>query len=168
MNWSKIEAFLTSGQAFIPVNIENKGDSIEFYMKDGTIEILDIPCDKFLKMLLYYFGTSISANKRRYGKLVGKTKLVPIVLSYGITLVPYFVRESIGHQTRIGWFIAKEISGFAKESSHKTIIQFMNHEVSVFHSEKFCFEQLKNARCMELCFGEIHEPHRKNWLFSTG
>ncbi|MBY0123310.1 hypothetical protein [Bacillus sp. S/N-304-OC-R1] len=168
MDWSKIETFLTSGQAFIPVNLHDKGDCIEMYMKDGSVQALEIQSEQFLKKLLYYFGTSVSANKRRYGKLVGKTKLVPIVLSYGITLIPYLVREPIGRQSRVGWFIARQILGFQKESPHKTSIQLSNHDISVFHSEKFCFEQLKNARCIELCFGEIHEPHRKSWLFSTG
>lgn len=168
VDWSVIETFLTSGQAFIPVNQKNKGDAIEIYMKDGSVQIIDIQCESFLKKLLYYFGTSVSANKRRYGKLVGKTKLVPIVLSYGITLVPYIVREPVGRQSRVGWFIAKQILSFTKESPHKTVMQLANHKIHILHSEKFCFEQLKNARCIELCFGEIHEPHRKSWLFSTG
>ncbi|MEH6949616.1 hypothetical protein V7068_21760 [Bacillus sp. JJ634] len=168
MDWKKVEMFLSSGQAFIPVYAENKGDSVLMYWKDGSTEILDIQCESFLAKLLYYFGTSVSANRNRYGKLVGKRNLVPIVLSYGMTLVPYTVREPIGRQTRTGWFLAKEISHFHKKSRHHTGVQLSQHEVSVMHSEKFCFEQLKNARCIELCYGEIHEPYRKNSIFSAG
>ncbi|USK87529.1 hypothetical protein [Peribacillus asahii] len=168
MDWKKVEMFLSSGQAFIPVYAENKGDSVLMYLKDGSTEMLDIQCESFLAKLLYYFGTSVSANRNRYGKLVGKRNLVPIVLSYGMTLVPYTVREPIGRQTRTGWFLAKEISHFHKKSQHHTVVQLSQHEVSVMHSEKFCFEQLKNARCIELCYGEIHEPYRKNSIFSAG
>jgi hypothetical protein len=168
MDWKKVEMFLASGQAFVPVNAENKGDSVEVYFKDGSTELLDMQCEAFLSKLLSYFGTSVSVNRNRYGKLIGKKQLVPIVLSYGITLIPYNVREPIGKQTRFGWFIAKEISHFCKKSQHTTLVQLDQHEISVMHSEKFCFEQLKNARCIELCYGEIHEPHRKNWLFSAG
>lgn len=168
MDWRIIERFLSSGQAFIPVNVENKGDSVQLYMKDGTVELLDMQCGLFLGKLLHYFGTNISANRNRYGKLVGKKQLVPIILSYGITLVPYHVREPIGRQGKIGWFLAKEISDILKKSPHETLVQLSQHEIQVMHSEKFCFEQLKNARCIELCYGEIHEPHRKNWLFSAG
>jgi hypothetical protein len=168
MDWKKVERFLSAGQAFVPVNAENKGDSVQLYFKDGSIELLDMQSDTFLSKLLYYFGTSVVANRNRYGKLVGKKQLVPIVLSYGITLIPYNVREPIGKQTRIGWFITKEISSFYKKSPHHTLVQLSQHEIPVMHSEKFCFEQLKNARCIELCYGEIHEPHRKNWLFSAG
>jgi hypothetical protein len=168
MDWKRITKFLSSGQAFIPIYAANKGDSVQLLFKDGTIEILDMSCQSFLEKLLYYFGTSISANRNRYGKLVGRKQLVPIILSYGITLVPLNVRDQIGYQTRIGWFLAKEIVGFCKASQNNTFVQFTQHEINVMHSEKFCFEQLKNARCIELCYGEIHEPHRKNWLFSTG
>jgi len=169
VDWKKIDMFLSLGQAFIPVNVEGKGDQVQLYLKNGSIELLDIQCDSFLNKLLHYFGTSVSANRNRYGKLVGKSQLVPVVLSSGVTLIPYIVRESIGgRQTRVGWFVAREIECFQKKSQHKTLIQLSNeHEIPVLHSEKFCFEQLKNARCIELCFGEIHEPHRKNWLFSV-
>lgn len=161
--------FLSSGQAFIPINANGKGDSVQLYLKDGSVEVLDMQCDSFLNKLLYYFGTSVSANRNRYGGLVGKRQLVPIVLTYGVTLIPYMVREPIGRQSRLGWFIAREIDYFIKKSKNKTLIQLsQEHEITVLHSEKFCFEQLKNARCIELCFGEIHEPHRKNWFFSVG
>ena len=168
MYLEKVKSFLSSGLAFVPTNIDGKGDSVKLYFKDGSVEILNMQCKSFLSKLLSYFGISVSANRNRYGKLVGKKQLVPIVLSYGVTLIPFNVREPIGRQSRIGWFIAKDISSFRKESQNKTLIQLSKHEISVLHSEKFCFEQLKNARCIELCYGQIHEPHRKNWLFSAG
>lgn len=168
MEWKQIETFLSSGQAFIPINVDNIGDCVQLLYKDGTVEILDMPSQLFMSKILYYFGTSISANRRRYGKLVGKKKLVPIVLSYGIILVPYTVRETIGKQSKFGWFFSREIQGFRKKSPDKSLIQLNNHDVPVLHTEKFCLEQLKNARCIELCYGEIHEPYRKNWIVSTG
>lgn len=168
MDWNKVDKFLSLGQAFIPVNIKNQGDSTQLYYQDGTTEILDMQCDLFLSNLLYYFGTSVSTNRKRYGKLVGKKQLVPIVLSYGVTLIPFIVREPIGRQTRVGWLIAKEITNFQKKASHQTSVQFPQHEITVMHSEKFCVEQLKNARCIELCYGEIHEPYRRKWLFTAG
>lgn len=168
MDLEKVEQFLSAGQAFLPTNVENKGDSVKLFYKDGSIELLDMQCESFLAKLLAYFGISVSANRNRYGKLVGKKQLVPIVLSYGITLIPFNVRDPIGRQSRIGWFVTKDISRFKKETQHKTLILFAKHEISVMHSEKFCLEQLKNAKCIELCYGQIHEPHRKNWLFSAG
>lgn len=167
LNWGKIEAFLSSGQAFIPVNT-NKGDSVQLYFKDGSIELLDMKSEVFLEKILYYFGTSVSANRNRYGMLVGKKQLVPVALSYGIVLIPYIVREAIGNQTRYGWFLEKEIGGFRKKSKLETFILITPHEIRVMHSERFCLEQLKNARCIELCYGEIHEPYRKKWLIFAG
>ena len=166
MDWLLIEKFLSSGQAFVPVNIKNKGDSVQLYYQDGTTEVLDMKSTLFLSKLLHYFGTSVSANRNRYGKLVGRNQLVPLILSYGITFVPYVVRESIGSQ--IGWVRAKEISGFQKKEKDKTFIQLSQHKICVMHSEKFCLDQLKNARCIELCYGEIHESHRRKWLLTVG
>ncbi|MGM9923198.1 MAG: hypothetical protein ACI35R_02970 [Bacillus sp. (in: firmicutes)] len=168
MDWKMVERFLTVGQAFVPVNENGKGDVTVLYVKDGTTEILDMRCEAFLSKLLSYFATSIAANRNRYGKLIGKKQLVPVVLSYGMTLVPYNVREPIGKQTRVGWVIAREILSFARKSPQETSIQLNHHDIPVQHSEKFCFEQLKNARCIEMCYGEIHEPHRKSWLFTAG
>ena len=153
VDWNKVDKFLFSGQAFVPVNVKNQGDSVQLSYQDGTTEILDMQCDLFLSKLLYYFGTSVSTNRKRYGKLVGKKQLVPIVLSYGMTLIPFIMREPIGKQTRVGWCLAKEIVSFEKKSSHQTLVQFSQHEISVMHSEKFCVEQLKNERCIELCYG---------------
>lgn len=163
-----VERFLSSGQAFIPVNVEGKGDCMQVHWKDGTTEVVDVRSEAFLSEVLTHFGTSVTVNRNRYGTLVGKKQLVPIVLSYGITLIPYNVREPIGKQARVGWFIAREISEMVKQSRQETAIVLDKHKITVHHSEKFCFEQLKNARCIELCYGEIHEPYRKNWLFSVG
>lgn len=163
-----VEQFVLNGQAFLPVNVANKGDCMHMYWKDGTIEQMDERSETFLAKILHHFGTSVTVNRNRYGQLVGKKQLVPIVLSYGITLIPFNVRETIGRQTKIGWFIAKEIATIVKQHRQETIIRLAQHDITVQHSEKFCFEQLKNARCMELCYGEIHEPFRKNWLFSVG
>lgn len=137
MDWLLIEKFLLSGQAFVPVTIKNKGESVQLYYQDGTTEVLDMKSTLFLSKLLHYFGTSISANRNRYGKLVG-------------------------------WVRAKDISGFQKKEKDKTVIQLSQHKISVMHSEKFCLDQLKNARCIELCYGEIYEPHRKKWLLTVG
>jgi len=169
MVWKKkIEEFLKSGEAFIPVYENSVGTSVKLFFKDGSTEILNISCNSFLGKLLNYFGTSIATNRRRYGNLIGRKQQVPIALSYGVILVPFSAREPIGRQARTGWVLAKEIHSFIKKSPSKTIIQLSAHQVPVFHSERFCFEQLKNARCIELCFGEIHEPHRKSWIFSAG
>ena len=43
-----IEKFLSSGQAFVPVNIKNKGDSVHLYYQDGTTEVLDMKSTLFL------------------------------------------------------------------------------------------------------------------------
>jgi hypothetical protein len=168
VDWRKVESFLATGQAFLPVNVKDQGDAVQLYLKDGSSEVLDMQCRTFLNKLLAYFGTSMSVNRDRYGALVGKKQLVPVILSYGITLIPFNVREAIGKQTRTGWVITREISHFHKQSPYHTVVGLDQHEISVMHSEKFCFEQLKNARCIELYYGEIHEPHRKNWLFTAG
>lgn len=167
MYCEQVKMFLAQGQAFIPVNLKDKGDSIKLYLNDGTVEIIDIQSKSYLKGLLEYFGTSISINRKRFGKLIGKKQLVPIVLSYGITLIPYNVRESIGFgkQSRIGWFISREISDIKKDTKDRTTIQLAQHEIPVLHSERFCYDQLKNAKCIELSYSEIHEPNRKKWAF---
>ena len=54
-----IEKFLSSGQAFVPVNIKNKGDSVHLYYQDGTTEVLDMKSTLFLSKLLHYFDCII-------------------------------------------------------------------------------------------------------------
>ncbi|WP_077210421.1 competence protein ComK [Bacillus dakarensis] len=168
MEWKQIETFLSSGQAFVPVYQENVGDSVQVLFKDGSSELLEMRCESFLNKLLYYFGTSLAANRDRFGKLVGKKQLVPVVLSYGTILIPFHVRKPIGHQTPVGWVIAKEVQGFDPETKNETTVYLSKHEMKALHTEKFCKEQLKNARYLELCYGEIHEPYRKSWVFSAG
>lgn len=166
MDWKEVKHFAALGQAFVPVNLENRGDSVKLFFRDGTTRCLDMRSDLFLKQLLTFFGTSAAINRHRYGELVGKKQLVPIVLSYGFTLIPFNVREPIGRQSRIGWFVSREIERFRKKSSHITIVELSSHDIPVFHSQKFCLDQLKNAKWIEMCYGEIHEPHRRRWIIS--
>lgn len=167
MYCKEVEIFLEQGKAFIPVNLKDRGDSVQLYLADGSVEILDMQSKVFFKLLLGHFGTSVSMNRNRYGKLVGKKQLVPVVLSYGVTLIPYNVRESIefGKQSRIGWFIAGGVSGIRQSTKSHTIIELGEHKIPVLHSERFCFDQLKNARCIELSYSQIHEPHRRKWIY---
>ena len=79
MDWRKVEGFLSSGQAFVPMNAKDQGDSVQLYLKDGSTELLNMQCETFLNKLLHHFGTSLSVNRSRYGTLVGKKQLVPIV-----------------------------------------------------------------------------------------
>lgn len=165
MDWRAVERFISMGQAFLPVNYEGQGDVVSILFKNGQEEKLSMSADSFLKQLLMYYGTSISASRQRYGYFLGKKQLVPIPLSYGATIVPYHTREAIGRQTRTGWFVASEINGFKKLDQHQTILTLSEHGVTVFHSKKFCFEQLKNARWIEFCFQELHRTDQKGWNF---
>jgi hypothetical protein len=164
LDWKEVKQFVSAGQAFVPVNLENRGDSVKLFFRDGETRQLDMQSSLFLKRLLTFFGTSAAINRHRYGELVGKKQLVPIVLSYGFTIIPFNVREPIGRQSRTGWFVSREIERFQKQSPHVTVVHLSRHRISVFHSHKFCLDQLKNAKWIEMCYGEIHEPHRRQWI----
>jgi len=86
MDWKEVKHFVSLGQAFVPINLENRGDSVKLFFRDGTTACLDMQANLFLKRLLTFFGTSAAINRHRYGELVGKKQLVPIALSYGFTL----------------------------------------------------------------------------------
>lgn len=158
-----IERFIQEGQAFIPQNVKGKGDSVLLFFKDGQTEVADLRPELFLKKLVDFFCTSVAVNRNRYGSLIGKRNLVPIALSYGLVLVPYNTRETIGKQSRVGWVLSREIASMKQTSPNKTYIHLADHghQLPVLHSQKFCLDQLKNAKCIELFYREIHEPHRK-------
>lgn len=165
LDWKEVKRFAYAGQAFIPANVENRGDSVKLFLRSGETKLLDVQSSLFLKRLLTFFGTSISINRHRYGELVGKKQLVPIVLSYGFTIIPFNVREPIGRQSRVGWFVSREIEQFRQRSPQCTTVHLLSgHQIPVFHSRKFCIDQLKNAKWIEMCYGEIHEPHRRKWI----
>lgn len=167
MNWNNVKQFIADGQAFIPMDVKDRGECVLIYFKDGSTEIVDRGSATFLKKILTFFGASVTVNRERYGALVSKKQLVPIALSYGYTLIPFMARESIvGRQSRIGWVVAKEITNIKERTPDKTIIELTNHEILAYHSRKFCLDQLKNAKWIESFYGEIHEPHRKQWPVS--
>jgi hypothetical protein len=99
LDWKEVKQFVSAGQAFVPVNLANRGDSVELFFRDGETKQLDMQSSLFLKRLLTFFGTSAAINRHWYGELVGKKQLVPIVLSYGFTIIPFNVREPIGRQS---------------------------------------------------------------------
>ncbi|WP_096203188.1 competence protein ComK [Bacillus sp. FJAT-45350] len=165
MEWPHVEEFLSYGQAFYPVNSEGSGDVLMILLDNGDRKIVNMSCDTFLKQLLMYYGTSMSASRQRYGYFLGKKQMVPVPLSHGKTLIPFHTREPIGRQSKTGWVIAKEIDAFRKKTLHETEVQLGAHSISVKHSSKFCFEQLKNARWIELCFQELHGHSTQGWNF---
>ncbi|OKL35304.1 hypothetical protein [Domibacillus mangrovi] len=160
-NGQYIERFIREGQAFIPQNMKDQGDAVQVYLKDGQTEVLDLRSDLFLKKIVDFFGTSIAVNRSRYGDLIGKKNFVPVALSYGLVLIPYNTREAIGKQSRVGWIFSRDIISMKQKSSNQTSIQLTDHHLPVLHSQRFCLDQLKNAKCIELYYREIHEPHRK-------
>lgn len=41
MDWKEVKRFVSVGQAFVPVNLENRGDSVELFFRDGDTKQLD-------------------------------------------------------------------------------------------------------------------------------
>ncbi|OXS74207.1 hypothetical protein [Domibacillus enclensis] len=158
-----IERFIQEGQAFVPQNVHGKGDAVLLFFRNGETETVDVRPELFLKRLVDFFGTSVAVNRSRYGGLIGKRNLVPVALSYGLVLVPYNTREPVGKQSRTGWVFSREIGFMKQTAQNKTYIHLADHSrtLPVLHSQKFCLDQLKNAKCIELYYREIHEPHRK-------
>lgn len=64
MDWRKVEGFLSSGQAFVPMNAKDQGDSVQLYLKDGSTELLNMQCETFLNKLLHHFGLVKPLNKK--------------------------------------------------------------------------------------------------------
>lgn len=62
MDYNRLRLFLSLGQAFLPINVKNKGDCVQIFLKDGSSDILDVRCEVFFSTLLSYFGTNISIN----------------------------------------------------------------------------------------------------------
>ncbi|KAA5661977.1 hypothetical protein F3G62_32020, partial [Pseudomonas aeruginosa] len=60
MDWKEVKQFATAGQAFLPVNVQNRGDSVKLLFKNGETKLLDVQSGLFLKRLLTFFGTSMS------------------------------------------------------------------------------------------------------------
>ncbi|MEK4128043.1 hypothetical protein NSS60_14715 [Anoxybacillus sp. FSL W8-0382] len=87
MDWEEVKRFAYAGQAFIPVNVENKGDSVKLFFRSGETKLLDVQSSLFLKRLLTFFGTSISINRIGMGSWWGKSSSFP---SYCRMALPSF------------------------------------------------------------------------------
>lgn len=156
MDWLTIEHFVSKGQAFLPVNAVGKGDIVQLIYQDGSTQLIDVQAQTFLKHVLSFFGTDLLSLRRRYGRVIGKKQLVPLPLSKQWTLVPFNTREAIGRQTRTGWIVFSKIQHLLEKNPHQTTIQLHEYSVMIYHSERFTFEQLRNAKLVEVEFEQIH------------
>ncbi|PSL41278.1 hypothetical protein B0H94_12024 [Salsuginibacillus halophilus] len=171
MKKDAVQVFVSRGEAFIPVYEPGAGDAVRILLCDGGSEDFPMSSDAFLKALFDHYGLSVPASKRRYGYfLQGKRQLVPMPVSDGITLIPYHTREAIGKQTRTGWVRAAAITSLQQDREQETVIATSAHSFAAFHSKRFCFEQLKNARWLEHCYKEVHNidaGDKTPWKFFT-
>ena len=60
MDWRTVERFLSSGQAFVPVYTEDKGDAMQLYFKDGSSEILDMRSETFFIQAALIISAQVS------------------------------------------------------------------------------------------------------------
>ncbi|ARP44606.1 hypothetical protein GTHT12_03739 (plasmid) [Geobacillus thermodenitrificans] len=96
MDWKEVKLFTSAGQAFVPVNVEGRGDSVKLLFRNGETKQLDMQCSSFLKQLLMFFGTSVSINRHRYGELVGKKQLVPMCCRMALRLFRFMSGNRLG------------------------------------------------------------------------
>ncbi|WP_156816973.1 hypothetical protein [Salsuginibacillus kocurii] len=172
MNMScRVEQFLEEGEAFYPAIEPGVGDGAGVCLKGEQLEIWPLTADQLLDKILDYFGTNLASNRKRYGQfLLGKKQLLPVPLTGSLTLIPYHSREKVGSQARTGWVVAHNVAGFRKIQNYVSEIVTTTHDVTVYHSRNFCFEQLKNARFVQHGYREIHNLDQtdKRWNFFKG
>lgn len=156
MDWVVVERFILRGQAFLPINKEGKGDIVKLIFDEGNTLLVDVQGRTFFNQVLAYFGADAQSIRGRYGPVIGKKQMVPFPLSTQWVLIPFYTRVPIGRQSRTGWIVGQRISEIKEVSRGKSSIALNRAEVLVYHSKRFCQQQLRHARLVLLEYEQVH------------
>ncbi|WP_048601832.1 hypothetical protein [Rubeoparvulum massiliense] len=154
----KPERWIADGVAFLPVNLQGLGDVTRLYYIDGQEEICEVPVQHFFADLTQIFGIDASLMRKRYGRLLGKSQLIPIPFSYEWTLLPLKVRSPIGRQSCYGWFLAQEIQRIEEVERLQTHVFLTGgHRIPILHPAHTIRERIRDAMVVQYQFQLLHQ-----------
>jgi len=139
--------------ALLPTYAEGRGRLTRVLLSDGSEELINKTVKGAVKKLARKYSVDLGSVVKEYGKLLGKSNLIPIPLSQHIILVPLkTVTPLLPGDSAYGYFTLSAISEIKKtgDKEYKTVVILHNGvEVGVFLNYETVMKQVKNAELVD-------------------
>lgn len=160
-----VEQFLEEGVAFLPHNEVGVGEGVRALLEDGRQEFWRVGVTGMLKALARYHAVDIKALRQRYGQMIGRAQMVPLPIAGDCLLIPFKARIPIGRQPSAGWVLVQHIRDIEELPGGCSLLRLSGgHRVKVWHSRKFCENQLRYADLVQYRYFQLHRWASPSWV----
>jgi hypothetical protein len=163
LQWLSVQKFVAEGQVCLPVWTEPAGHATKLVFTDGSTAVLPVQAPAFCHDVARYFRTTLPALRSESASILSRKQLLPLPFSRGWVLVPFRVCIDAPSARNKSWLVARYILDIRKGSSAEmTEIQLHDTVVTVYHSPRFCAQQLQRAAYVERLLDSVYEQRMKD------
>lgn len=146
--------------ALLPTYAEGRGRLTRVLLSDGSEQLLNKSAKGVVKKLARKYSIDLNSVVKEYGKLLGKSNLIPIPLTQHIILVPLkTITPLLPGDSAYGYFTLSAIREIKKtgDKEYKTVVILQNGvEIGVFLNYATVMRQLKNAELVDKHYSIKH------------
>ncbi|HHX74741.1 MAG TPA: hypothetical protein GX699_07545 [Firmicutes bacterium] len=136
--------------AFLPEYQSGAGQSVYVFFRDGTTGWLQVGMRSFLRQIARAFTVNLQEARKQYGPLIGKSNLVPLVLSPFLLYVPLKTRKPlIPGDPAYGYFRLRSVIEVAAHPAPCTLTLEGGNKLTIIQSYRTVCSHLRAARKLE-------------------
>ena len=136
--------------AFLPCYEKGRGQGIKLYYRNGETGFLHLAMRTFLAKTAGLFAVSLRESRKRYGLLLDRKNLVPLVLTPYLLYVPLKARiPAVPGDPAYGYFRLRSIIEINREPQPCTLLLEGGHNLTINQSYRGTRRHLQAARKLE-------------------
>ncbi|PKM83702.1 MAG: hypothetical protein CVU88_01610 [Firmicutes bacterium HGW-Firmicutes-13] len=148
-----ISVIRDSMAALLPIYREGRGNLTKIIKSDGSEVLLNKNIKGVIKRLARLYLVDLSSIVGEYGKILGRTNLIPIPLTQNLILVPLkTIAPLLPGDSAYGYFsftAIKEIKGCQDKENKSKVILRNGIKVGIISTQETVLKQLKNAEIVD-------------------
>ena len=123
--------------AFLPCYEKGRGQGIKIYYRNGETGFLHLAMRTFLAKTAGLFAVSLRESRKRYGLLLDRKNLVPLVLTPYLLYVPLKARiPAVPGDPAYGYFRLRSIIEINREPQPCTLLLEGGHNLTI--NQSYC------------------------------
>ena len=136
--------------AFIPQYQEGTGQGVNVFFRDGSAVWHQLGLRSFINKLAKVFTLNLQESRRRFGPIIGRQNLIPLVLSPFLLYVPLKTRKPmIAGDPTYGYFRLRSLLEVAADPKPCTLLLEGGSKLTITQSYRAVCSHLRAARKLE-------------------
>lgn len=136
--------------AFIPDYQSGAGHGIKIFYRDGSTGWIHCSFRSYIKKLAKTFTVNLQEARRRYGAVIGRKNLIPLVLSPFLLFVPLKARKPlVPGDPAYGYFRLRSVQEVVSTPQSCLLLLEGGHTLPIIQSYRATCSHLRKARKLE-------------------